>query len=134
MTTAWATQATRTRTPVGRRQRHPYDSGRELEMTSDPTGAARFRLTRLEVATRLGISASSVRRLEGVHLHPVQDDRGVWRFDPAELDRVPQRSTPRRTARLRKRAPTAGEVAARIFRMLESGRELTEIVIATRQS
>jgi len=36
----------------------------------------------------LGKSIASVRRMEGVELHPVRDERGVHRFDPVEVDQV----------------------------------------------
>lgn len=45
-------------------------------------------MTRKQVARKLGKSIATVRALEGVHLHPVEDDRGVWRFDPEEVERV----------------------------------------------
>ena len=92
-------------------------------------------LTRAQVAARLGISTSSVRRLEGIELHPVQDARGVWRFDSAEVARVPPRARQQESLRARgpREVPTGGEIAARIFRLFDAGRELSEIVIATRQ-
>jgi hypothetical protein len=37
-------------------------------------------LTRDDVAKRLDISISTVRRLEGTRLHPLIDDKGVRRF------------------------------------------------------
>jgi len=43
-------------------------------------------MTRQQVATRLGKSLATVRRLEGVRLRPVQDARGVHRFDPDEVE------------------------------------------------
>ena len=43
-------------------------------------------MTRQQVATRLGKSLATVRRLEGVRLWPVQDSRGVHRFDPYEVE------------------------------------------------
>ena len=45
-------------------------------------------LTRSGVAKRLGKSIASVRRMEGVELHPVRDERGVHRFDPVEVEQV----------------------------------------------
>jgi hypothetical protein len=42
-------------------------------------------MTRTEVARYLGRSIATVRRAEGVHLHPRQDHRGVNRFAPAEV-------------------------------------------------
>lgn len=45
-------------------------------------------LTRSQVARRLGKSIATVRRMEGVALHPQRDARGVQRFDPHEVERV----------------------------------------------
>ena len=36
----------------------------------------------------MGKSVASVRRMEGVELHPVRDERGVHRFDPEEVEQV----------------------------------------------
>lgn len=91
------------------------------------------RLTRVGVARFYEISVTSVRRLEGVHLHPVQDDRGVWRFERAEVERVRSSVVRKRTKRTRPRRSRAGDIAARVFRMLDSGQDLVEIVVATRQ-
>jgi hypothetical protein len=43
-------------------------------------------MTRKQVAVRLGKSLATVRRLEGVRLHPVRDAQGVHRFDPDEVE------------------------------------------------
>lgn len=48
-------------------------------------------LTRAQVARRLGKSIATVRRLEGVALHPVIDDEGVHRFDETEVERLVDR-------------------------------------------
>jgi hypothetical protein len=90
------------------------------------------RLTRREVAERLGISVSSVRRLEGVGLHPVLDDDGVWRFDPAELERMPVQRKPRRGGK-RSRTSKEGDAAARVFAMFGQGRSLRDIVLSAKQ-
>ena len=45
-------------------------------------------LTRSGVARRLGKSIATVRRMEGVELHPTRDERGVHRFDPDEVERI----------------------------------------------
>lgn len=45
-------------------------------------------LTRSQVARRLGRSLATVRRLEGIELHPQRDARGVNLFDPDEVDAV----------------------------------------------
>lgn len=45
-------------------------------------------LTRAQVADRLGRSVATVRRLEGVVLHPSRGRRGVRLFEADEVDRV----------------------------------------------
>jgi hypothetical protein len=98
-------------------------------------------LTRAEVAARLGVSVSSVRRMEFDRLHPVADERGVWRFDPAEVARV----SPRRSSGHASRSRSArneesralgrkGRVAANVFRMFARNLSLRHIVVVTKQS
>lgn len=48
-------------------------------------------MTRREVAKRLGKSVAAVRRLEGVHLHPARDSRGVHRFDEDDVEALAER-------------------------------------------
>ena len=43
-------------------------------------------MNRRQVAQRLGKSQATVRRIEGVLLHPTQDSRGVHRFDDKEVE------------------------------------------------
>jgi len=43
-------------------------------------------MTRQQVAKRLGKSLATVRRLEGVRLNPIRDARGVYQFDPDEVE------------------------------------------------
>jgi hypothetical protein len=43
-------------------------------------------MTRKQVARRLGKSIATVRRIEGMLLHPARDERGVHRFDPDEVE------------------------------------------------
>lgn len=50
-------------------------------------------LTRSRVAKRLGRSIATVRRLEGVELHPVRDERGVLHFDEDEVDAIAKDGT-----------------------------------------
>jgi hypothetical protein len=42
----------------------------------------------MQVARRLGRSLATVRRMEGVALHPTRSQRGVWLFDEAEVEEV----------------------------------------------
>ena len=100
-------------------------------------------LTRAQVARRLGISLSSVRRMEGERLHPVVGGDGVRRFDPAEVatlaaELIERGAAPgkRRHGTSDTRSPTVapGELAARVFECLEERQSLAEIVVGLRVS
>jgi hypothetical protein len=96
----------------------------------------RYTLTRAEVAARLGVSPTSVRRMEFDQLHPVSDDRGVWRFDPAELDAVSRVPVARRRRPLSEDARARakdGKLAARVFQMFARSWSLPRIVVATKE-
>ena len=61
-------------------------------------------LTRDDVAKRLGVSVSTVRRLEGTKLQPTIDENGVRRFRASDVERYAQeleaaQRTPRNAAR-----------------------------------
>lgn len=47
-------------------------------------------MTRRQVARRLGKSLTTIRRIEGVLLHPNVDSRGVHRFDSTEVESLAQ--------------------------------------------
>src|SRR5688572_9171140 len=108
-------------------------------MSSQPAADqanARFTLTRADVAARLGVSVSSVRRMEFDSLHPVQDGQGVWRFDPAALEgiaaldkRERRGVSPQLTERRRE-----GKLAAQTFTLFARGASLRQIVIKTKQT
>lgn len=96
-------------------------------------------LTRRAVAARLGISTSSVRRLEWSDLHPELDERGVWRFDAAEVERIEPQLARLPSARgatgddeARARA-RKGRLAARVFRLFARNMTLPQIVVGTKQ-
>jgi hypothetical protein len=118
-------------------------------------------LTRLQVADRLGVSLSTVRRLERSRLPAVTGADGVHRFDPAavaelavvvlaaELAADPAPAAPRakrgregKAPRNAPGAPTtrqgppadlpAGELAGRVFERLEQRQSLAEIVVGLR--
>lgn len=96
-------------------------------------------LTRDDVAKRLGISVSTVRRLEGSRLHPLVTDNGVRRFKPADVEEVAvslaaKRNTLRNAEKAYVRAAELpkGELAALVFERLEQRHSLAEIVIALR--
>jgi hypothetical protein len=80
------------------------------------------RLTRDQVARRLGVHITTVRRLERAgKLKPTQNAHHVWLFDPDEVERL---------AETRTVGSPSGIVAARVFELLREGYELYEIVIA----
>lgn len=105
--------------------------------TPSTSAAIPRRLTRSEVAERLGVSISSVRRLEGDRLHPERGADGTNYFDPAEVaDLATVLATERRPTKPTSAPPTpklsAGEIAARAFECFEQRYSLAEVVIALR--
>jgi hypothetical protein len=84
----------------------------------------RGKRTRAQAAARLGVSVSKVRTMEGTTLHPVVIN-GVHYFTADELDEVacciPASSRARRRL-------DDGQIAARVFRLIDNGKELREIV------
>ncbi|MGE0401270.1 MAG: MerR family transcriptional regulator [Kofleriaceae bacterium] len=100
-------------------------------------------LTRAEVAARLGVSTSTVRRYEGELLHPQKGADGVNRFDPQEVAVLamtllgqrpakPKAKGARNADRPRTVGRTPGDVAAEVFERLEQRQSLAEIVIGAR--
>lgn len=96
-------------------------------------------LTRDDVAKRLGVSISTVRRLEGTRLHPSIDDKSVRRFKASDVERLAkeleaEQRSPRNAQQAVVRAAEVpkGELAALVFERLEQRHSLSEIVIALR--
>lgn len=92
-------------------------------------------LTRSQVADTLGVSISSVRRLEGDRLHPTVGPDGANHFDPAEVTALATELSTKRRPRPTPAAPvklSAGELAARAFECFEQRYSLAEVVIALR--
>jgi hypothetical protein len=96
-------------------------------------------LTRDDVAKRLDVSISTVRRLEGTRLHPLIDDKGVRRFKASDVERLAkelqaEQRSPRNAqqAVIRAAEMPKGELAALVFERLEQRHSLSEIVIALR--
>lgn len=84
-------------------------------------------LTRADVARRLRVHTSSVRRWETAGLlHPSVDPNGVHLFDHFEVEQL---ASTRRPAR-----GEAGELAARTLELFRNGMSLADVVIATRQN
>jgi hypothetical protein len=80
------------------------------------------RLTRKQVAERLGVSISKVRTMEGKDLHPTVEN-GVNYFAPTEIDALTLHAPAKPKSGL-----TDGQLAARVFRLLDAGKNLREIV------
>ena len=98
--------------------------------TPPPTAEQRTkgRLTRKQVADRLGVSVSKVRTTEGKSLNPTKID-GVHYFERSEVDAAALSKGRKGAAHM-----TEGEVAAAVFRLIDNGKELREIVIELEQA
>lgn len=73
---------------VSARLKHGQCTVRIYRMRARALQRARTRLTRIEVARRLGVSKSWVRRLEGVELFPLIGPGGVRYFDAGRVDEL----------------------------------------------
>lgn len=99
-------------------------------------------LTRAQVAARLGVSVSTVRRYEGDRLHPRVDADDVRWFDDKEVAALAATlANEPRAVRRRNAEPSpgthaalrpSGEIAAEVFERLEQRQSLAEIVIGVR--
>lgn len=87
----------------------------------------RGRLTRKQVADRLGVSISKVRTMEGKSLNPIKVE-GVHYFDRSEVDAAALSMGRKGAAHMNE-----GEVAAAVFKLIDNGKELREIVIELEQ-
>ena len=96
-------------------------------------------LMRDDVAKRLDVSISIVRRLEGTRLHPLIDGKGVRRFKASDVERLAkeleaEQRSPRNAhqAVVRAAEMSKGELATLVFERLEQRHSLSEIVVALR--
>ena len=85
------------------------------------------RLTRKQVADRLGVTVSKVRTMEGKALNPIKIE-GVHYFDRGDVDAAALSMGRKGATHM-----TEGEVAAAVFKLIDSGKELREIVIELEQ-
>jgi len=97
------------------------------------------RLSRAQVAQRLGVSVATVRRNEGTLLHPNLDAQGAHWFDPKEVTALAasraNQGLARGSIRSAPSAPeprTRGELAALLFERFEQRQSQAEIVIGLR--
>jgi hypothetical protein len=84
------------------------------------------RMTRKQVADRLGVAETSVRRLEGTYLHTIRHGRFVF-FDQAEVEHYAAEGG-------RRQRHDSGEVAARAFELFREGKDFRDVVIELRQT
>ena len=101
----------------------------------DPKNAAnhaadivpRGKLTRAEVARRLGVSVTTLRRMEGTRLHPTRRADGTHVFDETEVEAV---LVTYRQVRSRTTRATAedGAIAARAFECFDQRVPVGEVV------
>ena len=87
----------------------------------------RGKLTRAEVARRLGVSVTTLRRMEGTKLHPTRRSDGVHVFDETEVEAV---LVTYRQVRSRTTRATAedGAIAARAFECFDQRVPVSEVV------
>lgn len=97
------------------------------------------RLTRAQVAERIGASVPTVRRCEGTLLHPEVVENGVHWFDPVEVTALAasRANTALSRGKIRNATParesrTRGEVAALVYERFEQRQSQAEIVIGLR--
>ncbi len=111
---------------------------KRLDAKQGEDGANLASLTRDDVAKRLDISISTVRRFEGTRLHPTIDANSVRRFKASDVERLAKELEAERSPRNAKQAVvnaahlSKGELAALVFERLEQRHSLSEIVIALR--
>jgi hypothetical protein len=88
--------------------------------TAVPSGS----LTRSKVARRLGVSVTTLRRMEGTLLHPQTGEGGVRMFDAEEVEaaviRVRRRERPEE--------PETGAVAAEVFTLFDEGVHPVDVI------
>ena len=92
-------------------------------------GPAGKLLTRGEVARRLGLSLSTVRRMEGVQLKPIVGERGVRYFEETEIQTVLVRV---RRTRVPVDERADGTLAAAAFTRFRNGADVVAVVTELR--
>jgi hypothetical protein len=90
-------------------------------------GSGTSTLTRKQVAHRLGVAETSVRRLEGTQLHPVYRGRFVY-FDEQEVESYATEHASGRNPK------NTGEMAAQAFELFRAGQGFRDVVIQLRQT
>jgi hypothetical protein len=93
-------------------------------------GACGRLLTRGQVARRLGLSLSTVRRMEGVQLKPIVGERGVRYFEETEIQAVFVRV---RRTRMPDDEHADGTLAAAAFTRFRDGADVVAVVEELRE-
>jgi Tfp pilus assembly protein FimV len=99
--------------------------------TTAAVGSAGRLLTRGQVAQRLGLSLSSVRRMEGVQLKPIVGERGVRYFEETEIQTVLVRV---RRTRVPDDDRANGALAAAAFTLFRNGADVVAVVTELREA
>jgi len=97
-------------------------------MLAGPAGKL---LTRGEVARRLGLSLSTVRRMEGVQLKPIVGERGVRYFEETEIQTVLVRG---RRTRVPDDERADGALAAAALALFRDGADVVAVVTELRET
>jgi hypothetical protein len=105
--------------------------GAEIVPPAIVAGPSGKRLTRGQVAQRLGLSLSTVRRMEGVQLNPIIGERGVHYFEETEIRTVLVRV---RRTRMRDDEQADGMLAAAAFALFRDGSDVVGVVAELREN
>jgi transcriptional regulator with XRE-family HTH domain len=103
----------------------------EIVAPAAPARGPGRRLTRRQVAQRLGLSLSTVRRMEGGELKPIIDERGVRYFEATEIQAVFVRV---RRTRKPERERADGTLAAAAFELFQRGADVVAVVKELREA
>ena len=82
------------------------------------------RLTRSKAARRLGVSVTTLRRMEGDLLHPEKGPGGVRLFDVSEVEAAFVKVRSARQGAI----AADGEIAAEVFALLDDGLNPVDVV------
>jgi hypothetical protein len=103
----------------------------EIVSPAMEAGASGRLLTRGQVARRLGLSLSTIRRMEGVQLKPIVGERGVRYFEETEIQAVFVRV---RRTRVPDDERADGTLAAAAFTLFRNGADVVAVVGELREA
>jgi hypothetical protein len=98
------------------------------EPPANDAAALPGKLTRTEVARRLGVSLTTLRRMEGKTLHPETGPGGVRFFDQHEVEAVEVTYRRVRSRQVTREQGPDGDEAAEVFELLDRGLHPIEVV------